>query len=86
MEFAAIGPAAYDAAAMALVGTMAGAGQPGDSLGADVLSAVSADLVAARARSQYRIRFTIGSDEDGLADVVICDGSSLGLTLTYRTP
>jgi hypothetical protein len=85
VDFDEIGDAAFAATALSLVGTMASSADVGDTLGVDVVGPVNAD-VGERRRSQFRFSFSSETDADSVADVVICDWTSLELTVTYRTP
>lgn len=85
VAYAQISLAAFASAPLSVVGTMASSGEIGDRLGVDAVVAVNADL-GERRRSQFRFAFSSPTDDDGAADIIISDWSTLSLTLTYRTP
>jgi len=85
VSFAEIGTVAFSAAALSTMGEMASDAEVGDTLSADVVSAVNADL-GERSRSQFRFAFASPTDADGAGDIVVCDWSSLSLELTYLAP
>lgn len=84
LSFGAIAMPAYGQASTAGLGVMATAAAAGDTLNADVLSAVQAD--AESRRTQFRLRFDTASDLDGTADVLIMDLSTARLRVTYSMP
>jgi hypothetical protein len=85
VDFEEIGAEAFASAPLSVVGTMASSGDIGDTLGVDVVVPVNADL-GQRRLSQFRFAFSSATDDDGAADVIISDWTTLSLTLTYRTP
>lgn len=56
-----------------------------DVLAVDALAAVRADW-SVRDYNQYRLAFATGSDGDGSADQLGCDGSTVTLALSYWLP
>jgi hypothetical protein len=57
----------------------------GATLSADVLPSVQADL-AAPGSSQFRLRFSAGTDSDDTGDLVQALSTSERLTVTYLIP
>ena len=85
VEFSVIGDAAYAAPALSAPRNMATAAIAGDTLSSDVLADVQADW-GVRAHSQFRLHFTSATNSDAVADQLVCDWSSLHLTLSYLAP
>jgi len=84
-EFGSIGDAAFSAPALSAPRSMSTGAIAGGQLSADVLADVQADW-GARARSQFRLYFAIDTNSDAVADQVVCDWSSVHLTLSYLVP
>ncbi|MEO8184487.1 MAG: Ig-like domain-containing protein [Deltaproteobacteria bacterium] len=85
VSFDVIDLTAFSAAALGSFIGITDSAAGGDVLRADVLEAARQD-VAERERSQYRLRFTVNSDNDGNADMVELNCSSERLVLTYLLP
>jgi hypothetical protein len=84
-EFSIIGDAAFAAPALSAPRSMSTGAIAGGLLSADVLGDVQADW-GARARSQFRLHFAIDTNSDAVADQVVCDWTSVHLTLSYLVP
>jgi hypothetical protein len=84
-EFSSIGDEAFAAPALSAPRTLSTSAGAGDELSADVLVDVQADW-GVRARSQYRLYFAVDTNSDAVADQVVCDWSSVHLTLSYLAP
>jgi hypothetical protein len=83
--FDVVGDAAYAAPALPEHESLTGPVPVGALLTVDALAAVRADW-GERARSQYRLAFSIGTDSDGAPDQLVSDWASAQLTLTYWLP
>jgi hypothetical protein len=83
--FDEIGASAYQQTAEASLGVLSTGATGGDTVSADVLSAVQADAAAGR-RNQYRLRFAGGSDGDIAGDLLVCELSSAHLKVSYTLP
>jgi hypothetical protein len=84
VRFDRIGLAAFEQAAEATLGTLGTQGSAGDTLEADVTSALRAD--AAVGQSQFRLRFERDGIEDGLPNVVLFELADTRLSVTCRLP
>jgi len=84
-SFASIGPQAFDAAALANIGTIATRANAGAAITADVRSAVTADL-GNSPLSQFRLHFETQSDDDDNSDTVISAWDTQSVDLTYLVP
>jgi hypothetical protein len=84
-EFTSIGDEAFAAPPLSAPRTLSTGAAAGDPLSADVLADVGADF-GVRARSQFRLYFAVDTNSDGVADQVVCDWSSVHLTLSYFAP
>lgn len=84
-EFSSIGDEAFAAPPLAAPRTLSTGAAAGDQLSADVLAEVQADW-GVRARSQFRLYFAADTNSDSVADQVVCDWTSVHLTLNYLAP
>lgn len=84
VRFDGIGMASFEQDARATIGTLATQGNVGDTLSADVSSAVRAD--SAERRSQFRLRFERDRTHDGLPNVVLFDLADTRLSVTSLLP
>jgi hypothetical protein len=67
------------------LGALAPITNQNDNLSADVLAAVRADLPG-HTRSQFRLRFSTASDQDGTADFIASEWTTQALQITYLIP
>jgi Bacterial Ig-like domain len=81
-EFDAIGPAAFEAAAIAQMGTIATGGNAGTVIQADVRNAVESD-VGNRVLSQFRLEFEETTNDNGNADTLISSWNTQRLDVSY---
>lgn len=84
VRFAAIGMPSFEQDAKAALGTLASGGNVGDTLSADVSSALRAD--AAERLTQFRLRFERDRMEDGLPNLIMFDLSDTRLSVTSLVP
>jgi hypothetical protein len=84
VRFAAIGPDAFSAPALAQLGAVASAAI-GSTLRQSALDAARSDL-ANGVLSQYRFRFQSATDADAATDLVFSSRASVRLRLTYLVP
>lgn len=85
VRFDSIDTSAYEATAEAALGLLSTAADPGDTMRADVRSALQTDAGDGRL-NQYRIRFETASNVDGNADVIVCASAGARLRVTYSMP
>jgi len=83
--FEAIGPDAFQADPLATVGTLAGAGNTGTVIQADVRAALSTDM-STRARSQFRLEFAEVTNENGNQDTLISAWDTQRIDVSYLIP
>jgi hypothetical protein len=83
--FEAIGPDAFLADPLATVGTLAGAGNTGTVIQADVRAALMAD-VSSRARSQFRLEFEQVTNDNGNQDTLISVWDTQKIDVSYLIP
>jgi hypothetical protein len=83
--FEAIGPEAFEADPLANVGAMAGNGNAGAVLQADVRAALASD-VGTRSRSQFRLEFEEVTNENGNADTLISVWDTQRIDVSYLIP
>jgi hypothetical protein len=84
VRFETIGMPSFEQDATAALGTLATQGDVGDTLTADVSTAVRAD--AGARLTQFRLRFERDSTEDGLPNVVMFDLADTRLSVSSLVP
>lgn len=84
VRFDTIGTPSFEQDATAALGTLASRGDVGDTLTADVSTAVQAD--AGERLTQFRLRFERDRIEDGLPNVVMFDLADTRLSVTSLLP
>jgi hypothetical protein len=84
VQFDGIGTPSFEQDARAALGTLATQGDVGDTLSADVSSAVRAD--SAERRTQFRLRFERDRLDDGLPNVILFDLADTRLSVTSLLP
>jgi hypothetical protein len=84
VRFDGIGMPSFEQDARAALGTLGTQGNVGDTLSADVSSAVRAD--STERRTQFRLRFERDRIEDGLPNVILFDLADARLSVTSLVP
>lgn len=84
-EFDEIGLDAFNGEALASIGVIDRSGEPGDTLGIDVLDALDSDL-SLRSRAQFRLSFEVFNDEQEDFDAVVTSVDSHSLDYTFLVP
>jgi hypothetical protein len=84
--FEAIGPDAFEADPLSTVGALAGSGNAGTVIQADVREALALDVSSSRARSQFRLEFEQVTNDNGNQDTLVSVWDTQRIDVSYLIP